>query len=225
MKNIKIFLKYSIYLILFKLTGWRISAIPALHNMSMSVYIATEVPHTSFYDFYISLLVAKIDNYHRELQGMPTQKTVIMVAKEHANLPIVRHLHDLLCIIPVDRKNPKNNISVIKRIKKYMKEGNVRILIAPEATRSATPVWDSGFYNLAKLNKLPIYPCGLDYSTKTFVGLGFFELTKDTEYDKFYEALHKSFPKHFAKNPERYLSYEECVLALEIENDLLKDAA
>lgn len=220
MKSIILWFKYSIYLTLFKLTGWKLKGLPVFHDANISAFVATEVPHTSNYDFYISLLVSKIDNYHRELQGLPTQKTVIMVAKEHADLPIVRHLHDLLCIIPVDRKNPKGNISVIKRIKRYIKEDNFRLLIAPEATRSPNPEWDSGFYSIAKMNNLPIYPCGLDYSTKTFVGMGFFELTPETKYETFYEGLHKSFPKRFAKNQEKYLDYEESVLCLDLEKEL-----
>jgi 1-acyl-sn-glycerol-3-phosphate acyltransferase len=222
LRRVLITLKYSFYLLLLKLSNWKIQSVPVFDGINVSAYVAIAVPHTSYYDFYISYLASKYDNYNRELLGYPTQKTVILVAKEHTQIPIIRHFKEQLDMVSVDRENPKNNLAMLKAIKNYVKEGNVRVLIAPEGTRQATPEWNAGFYTLAKMNKIPVYPCGLDYGTKTFRADGFLD-PKEMDYDTMYKRVHTSFKKSYAKNQDMYLSYNESQEVLAIEKKYTPD--
>ena len=67
--------------------------------------------------------------------------------------------------IPVDRSTRHGFVGEVAR---KIRDGEAgTIVIAPEGTRSYTPMWKSGFYRIAEQANAPIVLGFLDYPTKT----------------------------------------------------------
>lgn len=175
-------------------------------------YIMVAAPHTSLLDQMLGMLAVKsIEDRRRELDGKKKLRTVVFVKKDLLEHPILGIIARFFNSVPVDRENPKNNVVMLKMIKKYIKEGHVRVVIAPEATREPVTEWNAGYWALAKMNKVPLYSYGVDHSTKTFHSLGYYDITGD--YDKDSEYIQKLFEKRWAKYPEKFLTHDEMVAA------------
>ncbi len=71
--------------------------------------------------------------------------------------------------IPIDRSRSGNYVEQLA--KEFQKRDNLRLVIAPEGTRSFTEYWRSGFYHIAKAADVPIVAGFLDYKKKE-AGLG-----------------------------------------------------
>ena len=57
------------------------------------------------------------------------------------------------------------------------------LALAPEGTRSLTPGWRSGFYQVAKGADVPLAMVKLDWGTRTLSLVDFFKLSGDVEAD------------------------------------------
>ena len=66
--------------------------------------------------------------------------------------------------IPIDRSRSGNHVETLAE--EFKKRDNLRLVLAPEGTRSFTEYWKSGFYHIAKAADVPIVPGFLDYKDK-----------------------------------------------------------
>ncbi len=66
--------------------------------------------------------------------------------------------------IAIDRSQSGNYVETLAE--EFEKRDGLRLVIAPEGTRSFTKYWKSGFYHIAKAADVPIVPAFLDYKDK-----------------------------------------------------------
>jgi 1-acyl-sn-glycerol-3-phosphate acyltransferase len=67
--------------------------------------------------------------------------------------------------IPVLRGARDGQVEAIARL--FSERPRLVLAIAPEGTRSRAEHWKSGFYQIARLARVPIVPAYLDYGTRT----------------------------------------------------------
>lgn len=140
------------------------------------------VPHTSVWDFPISLL------YYTSVGG----KAYCMIKKEFFWGPLGWILRKLGGV-PVDRSNgAKVVLSVVHEMNKAQK---MHLALAPEGTRKKVGKWKTGYHKIATAVGCPVYLGYFDWGTKR-IGRGQkFELTDDPVADtkriqEIYEAMH-----------------------------------
>ena len=138
-------------MVVLRLTGWKTEGyLPA--EAKKCVFIAA--PHTSNWDFPLTLLVAfalKLDIYWMGKASL-------------FRFPI-GGLMRWLGGIPVNREKSNNLVATSAQA---LIEANrpVQLVIPPEGTRSKTRHWKTGFYYIALEAKVPILMAYMDYSRK-----------------------------------------------------------
>ena len=141
----------SLYIILFKWTGWKIIGdIPE----DLNKYVMIIAPHTSFHDFFIGY----------GARGIKRLKTHFVAKKELFWFPLGPILK-WMGGYPVDRK--KNERLVDRVVEIFNSKDTFSIALAPEGTRKKVPRLRSGFYHIAKNAGIPIVMVGFDYKKKT----------------------------------------------------------
>jgi 1-acyl-sn-glycerol-3-phosphate acyltransferase len=137
---------------IFRSTGWTmVGELPRT-----GIFVGA--PHTSNWDFVITLLVM----WQAELSPK------ILVKKEFFHGPIGWVL-TWAGSVPVDRKNPAG---VVDELVRQARSGEPFVLVlAAEGSRSKAEYWKSGFYRLAEQTGLPILLGFVDGATKT-AGIG-----------------------------------------------------
>lgn len=138
-----------------KLTGWTCHG--DWPNYPKAVMLAA--PHTSNWDAVNMLAVAFY--YRVRLRWMAKQSLV--------RWPFGALLRWAGCI-PIDRS--KHNDMVSTMVAAFATTDAMILAIAPEGTRSLNPAWKSGFYQIARLAKVPIVLTVPDYPTRTCVVSG-----------------------------------------------------
>ncbi|OED48139.1 acyltransferase [Flavobacteriaceae bacterium (ex Bugula neritina AB1)] len=111
------------------------------------------VPHTSWHDFYIGLLIRKIANI----------KIRFMAKKELFKWPFGWYFKKVGGI-PLDRTSGQNKVEVIAE--EFEKRNELRLAIAPEGTRKKVSSWKTGFYYIAKAANVPIIMVTFDFDKK-----------------------------------------------------------
>lgn len=106
--------------------------------------------------------------------------------------------------IPVDRRQPGGVIGQVA--KTFAQEHEIALVIAPEGTRRAAPMWKPGFLLIAKETGVPIVPAGVDYQRKEVtLGEAIAPLRSDSEtmdrIRSFYEGIEGKHPS--GKGPIR----------------------
>ena len=165
-----------------KLTGWKKEG----QAPNLDKYIVIAAPHTSNWDFPISLallLSFKIKPYWMGKAGMFRWPFGLFFR--------------LLGGIPIDRSKSNNAVEqTIEAIKTKMK---MVLVISPEGTRKKVAYWKTGFYHIAHGAKVPIALGFLDYGRKAG-GFGqVFKTTGDIELDMraiqfFYKDITAKYP-------------------------------
>lgn len=149
-----------------KLTGWKIVGTPPKEKK----FILLAVPHTSNWDFPITLSMAFLLGFRLNWMGKHTLFKGPMG-------PIMRWLGG----IPVDRRQKNNLVEQIVQGLNQLDE--CALAIPPEGTRSRTDKWKTGFYYIAQGAQIPIGLAFLDYKHKRG-GFGpTFYITGDIEKD------------------------------------------
>lgn len=121
-------------------------------------FVIIAAPHTSNWDFPITLAVAAMIDMKFYFVGKHT-----MFRKPFGGL--MRRLGG----ISVDRRKSQN---FVEQVAEALREADrMAVGIAPEGTRSKGEFWKSGFYHIARAANVPIVLGFLDYKTKTG-GLG-----------------------------------------------------
>jgi 1-acyl-sn-glycerol-3-phosphate acyltransferase len=152
--------------IFYKLLGWKIDgAFPDLKKIVIIV-----VPHTSWHDFYIGVLVRAISKIEINFIGK----------KELFKWPFGAYFR-WMGGAPVDRTPGQDKVKNIARI---FKEREVfRLALAPEGTRKKVTTWKTGFYFIAKEANVPIVMVAFDFGKKTVKIAPPFYPTEDKDAD------------------------------------------
>ncbi|GAB2769355.1 1-acyl-sn-glycerol-3-phosphate acyltransferase [Salinimicrobium soli] len=111
------------------------------------------VPHTSWHDFYIGLLV-------RRILGVDIK----FVAKKELFKPPFGWYFKWVGGIPLDRTQGQNKVEAIAG--KFAEHEELRLGISPEGTRKKVKDWKTGFYYIAKQADVPIVMIAFDFGRK-----------------------------------------------------------
>ena len=138
-------------IIYYNILGWKITGFSDLKSIKKAVIIA--VPHTSWHDFYIGVLL-------RAVLGIETN----FVGKKSLFKWPFGWIFKALGGSPVERKRNENQVQSIARL---FKDNDVfRMAMSPEGTRKKVNEWRTGFYYIAKTANIPIIMFTLDFEHK-----------------------------------------------------------
>lgn len=163
--------------IYFKLMGWKVVGNTTFSKETVKKAVIIAVPHTSWYDFYIGILLRKISNV----------KTNFVGKKELFTWPFGYYFR-AVGGKALDRTSGQNKVEAIAKL--FEGEEEFRLTLAPEGTRKKVDKWKTGFYYIAKAAKVPIIMFTLDYKNKQNKISEPFYPTEDMEADfKFIKAF------------------------------------
>ena len=146
--------------------GWKVMQPPAPDPKC----IILGVPHTSMWDFVLSILYYKSEGH----------KAYVMVKDSYFKWPFGKLLK-AVGGIPV--KQGKGANLVLQIIKEFESKDVLHLAIAPEGTRKLTERWKTGFHTIARAANIPVYLGYFDWKRKE-VGRGErFDLTDDVQAD------------------------------------------
>jgi len=134
---------------LLKCFGWKSIGAP----IPTPKCIILGAPHTSIWDFVISLL------FYTAVGG----KASVLVKKEFFVWP-VKGLMRRLGAIPVDRSKGASFVKQI--VETFNSHETLHVAIAPEGTRNPTSNWKGGFYTISKAANVPVYFGFFDWGRK-----------------------------------------------------------
>ena len=146
-------MKWLAKFIYFKILGWRIVGQENLSQESVKKAVIIAVPHTSWHDFYIGVLVRKIVGLKANFVGK----------KELFVFPLGWFFRSLGGA-PIDRHAKENKVDAIAKLFKEKEE--FRMAMAPEGTRKKVKEWRTGFYYIAKKANVPIIMITFDFEHK-----------------------------------------------------------
>ncbi|WCO03080.1 1-acyl-sn-glycerol-3-phosphate acyltransferase [Psychroserpens ponticola] len=165
--------------IYFKLLGWKITGNTNFSSNVLKKVVIIAVPHTSWHDFYIGLLLRKITGV----------KTNFVGKKELFKWPFGYYFR-WVGGAPLDRTSGQNKVQAIAKL--FEDKDEFRLTLAPEGTRKKVKEWKTGFYYIAKEANVPIIMFTLDFKNKTNTISEPFYPTNDFEADfKFMKAFFK----------------------------------
>lgn len=169
-----------------KLLGWKVTGFSDFESVKKAVIIA--VPHTSWHDFYIGVLL-------RSVVGL---KANFVGKKELFTFPF-GWIFRALGGAPVVRRTNENQVEAIARL--FNEHEVFRMTMAPEGTRKKVEEWRTGFYYIAKAANVPIIMFTLDFENKENRFSEPFYPTDDKEADfkimrKFFEGVKGKVPEY-----------------------------
>ncbi|WP_033958633.1 1-acyl-sn-glycerol-3-phosphate acyltransferase [Psychroserpens jangbogonensis] len=173
--------------IYFKLLGWEITGNTNFSNNTIKKAVIIAVPHTSWHDFYIGIILRKISGI----------KTNFVGKKELFKWPFGWYFR-YVGGAPLDRTSGQNKVQAIAKL--FEGKDEFRLTLAPEGTRKKVKEWKTGFYYIAKEAKVPIIMFTLDFKNKRNNISEPFYPTDDIEADfKFMKSFFKGV---VGKKPE-----------------------
>lgn len=165
--------------IYYKLLGWKVVGNINFSKDTVKKAVIIAVPHTSWHDFYIGLLLRKV-------LGV---KTNFIGKKELFVGPVGWYLR-AIGGAPINRQNKENKVEAIAKL--FRERDEFRMTMAPEGTRKKVEHWRTGFYYIAKAANVPILMFTLDFEHKQNKISEPFYPTDDMEADfKFMKAFYK----------------------------------
>ncbi|MDD7885688.1 1-acyl-sn-glycerol-3-phosphate acyltransferase [Flavivirga sp. 57AJ16] len=165
-------------LIYFKLLGWQVVDPTHISKNLVKKAIIIMVPHTSWHDFYIAVL----------LRSVLHVKTHFIAKKELFTFPMGWFFR-ALGGIPINRQAKENKVDLIAKL--FEEKEEFRVALAPEGTRTKVDKWRTGFYYIAKKAKVPIIMITLDFENKQNKISKPFYPTEDVEGD--FKFMHGFF--------------------------------
>ncbi|WP_103068702.1 1-acyl-sn-glycerol-3-phosphate acyltransferase [Aquimarina sediminis] len=178
-------MKYFSSFIYHKILGWKIVGDFSAETVKKCVVVV--VPHTSWHDFYIGLLIRKLVNLKISFLGK----------KELFKWPLGWYLKKVGGI-SLDRTPGQNKVEAIAEL--FQKRDELRLALAPEGTRKKVKEWKTGFYHIAKTAKVPIIMVTFDFGKKQNVISKPFYPTDNIEKDL--EYMYSFFKGVIGKVPE-----------------------
>ena len=167
--------------IYFKLLGWKVTGNTNFSKDSIKKAVIIAVPHTSWHDFYIGVLLRKITGV----------KTNFVGKKELFTWPFGYYFR-AIGGKAIDRTSGQNKVEAISKL--FNESEEFRLTLAPEGTRNKVENWKTGFYYIAKTANVPIIMFTLDFKNKQNKISEPFYTTDDIEADfkamkSFFEAV------------------------------------
>ena len=171
--------------IFYKIMKWKMIGDFSSDTIKKCVVIA--VPHTSWHDFYLGLLIRRVNKV----------KISFMGKKELFKWPLGWYFRKVGGI-PLDRTSGQNKVEAIA--KEFEKRDELRLTLAPEGTRKKVSTWKTGFYYIAKAADVPIIMVAFDFGKKRVVISSPFYPTEDI--DKDLQFMYSFFKGVKGKIPE-----------------------
>ncbi|WP_339623831.1 1-acyl-sn-glycerol-3-phosphate acyltransferase [uncultured Winogradskyella sp.] len=140
-------------LIYFKVLGWKVVGNTNFSQDTVKKSVIIAVPHTSWHDFYMGVLLRKISNV----------KTNFVGKKELFKWPFGYYFR-AIGGKALDRTSGQNKVEAIAKL--FEEEDEFRLTLAPEGTRKKVDQWKTGFYYIAKAANVPIIMFTLDFKNK-----------------------------------------------------------
>lgn len=135
--------------IYFKLLGWKtIGEFPKLNKCVVAV-----VPHTSWLDFFLGLLIRRVIN-----------QEINFIGKKSLFKPPFGWYFRWMGGAPIDRSKSSDTVTAIANI--FNEKEVFRLALSPEGTRKKVEKWKTGFYYIAKAANVPILLVAFDYGHK-----------------------------------------------------------
>ncbi|MGC1205039.1 MAG: 1-acyl-sn-glycerol-3-phosphate acyltransferase [Flavobacteriaceae bacterium] len=139
--------------IYFKVLGWQVVGNTNFSISTIKKAVIIAVPHTSWHDFYIGVLL-------RAVIGLKTN----FVGKKELFVFPIGWFFRALGGAPINRQNNENKVEAIAKL--FNEKDEFRMTLAPEGTRKKVTEWRTGFYYIAKEAKVPIIMFTLDFENK-----------------------------------------------------------
>lgn len=145
----------------------------------LNKFIIIVVPHTSWLDFPLGLLI-------KWSQDLDTN----YIGKDSLFKPPFGFIFKWLGGTPVDRTKNANLVDAI--VDEFNKREKFSLALSPEGTRKKVEKWKTGFYYIAKGANIPIIMLSLDYENRILKVAEPYYLTDDMEDDyKHFEQFFK----------------------------------
>ncbi len=136
--------------IYFKIMGWTVQGEFPGH---LDKFVIIVVPHTSWVDFFLGLLIRRVWN-----------EEVNYIGKQSLFKAPFGWFFRWMGGAPVDRS--KNNDMVSATAEIFNKRKKFRLTLAPEGTRKKVEKWKTGFYYIARAANVPIVLIAFDFGKK-----------------------------------------------------------
>ena len=136
--------------IYFKLMGWKVQGEFPLHLKKCVVPV---VPHTSWHDFYIGILVRNV--WRAEIN---------FVGKKSLFKAPYGWYFRWMGGTPIDRTKSTDFVTATAKV--FKEKAIFRLALAPEGTRKKVQKLKTGFYYIAKAAEVPILMVAFDFENK-----------------------------------------------------------
>lgn len=140
-------------LIYFKLLGWTVTGNLDFSKDTVKKVVIIALPHTSWHDFYIGLLLRKVTGI----------RTNFVAKRELFRWPFGYYFR-YIGGSALDRTPGQNKVEAIAKL--FHNKDEFRLTLAPEGTRKKVTEWRTGFYYIAKAANVPIIMFTLDFKNK-----------------------------------------------------------
>jgi 1-acyl-sn-glycerol-3-phosphate acyltransferase len=162
--------------IYFKVLGWSLVGDFPSHLKKCVIIV---VPHTSWWDFLLGLLVRKV-----------WQEQINYIGKKSLFDSPFGWFFKWTGGAPIDRSKSSDTVTAIAKI--FKERDTFRLTVAPEGTRKKVTQWKTGFYFIAKAAEVPVVMVAFDFGNKQIKVSQPHYPTADQEADfKIYEAFFK----------------------------------
>ncbi|MFS4417632.1 1-acyl-sn-glycerol-3-phosphate acyltransferase [Maribacter sp. 2307ULW6-5] len=136
--------------IYFKVMGWRVNGEFPSH---LKKFVIIVVPHTSWWDFLLGLLIRKVWN-----------EEINYVGKKSLFDSPFGWFFRWMGGAPIDRSKSSDTVGATAKV--FKQREKFRLTIAPEGTRKKVERWKTGFYYIAKTAQVPIVLIAFDFGKK-----------------------------------------------------------
>lgn len=144
-------IKKAFFKFWFKLFGWKIIG---NRPYGLKKYVIAVAPHTSNWDFAVGYCYKQIDDLHPNF----------LAKNSLFKIPLVGWFLRNMGGEPVDRSKKTKIVDQV--VQKFQERDQFIMAITPEGTRSYSPEWKTGFYQIAIKAQVPIVLIGFDFGRK-----------------------------------------------------------
>lgn len=172
-------------LLCLRLAGWRVEG----NAPAEEKYVLIAAPHTSNWDFPITLMVC-----------FALRLNVYWMGKASLFPPVIGRIMRWLGGIPVNRDRTGNLVQ--STIEAFHQHKHLTVIVPPEGTRGTVTHWKTGFYYIAQGAGVPIALGFLDFKRKVGgVGMLFYptgDIAKDMQ------AIQEFYAEIVGKNSKQF---------------------
>lgn len=136
--------------IYFKIMGWSLKGEFPSHLKKCVIAV---VPHTSWWDFLLGILVRKVWN-----------EEINYIGKKSLFDSPFGWFFKWTGGAPIDRSKSNDTVSAVTKV--FESKELFRLALSPEGTRKKVEKWKTGFYYIAKSANIPIVLVAFDYGRK-----------------------------------------------------------